>query len=956
MKDAAKGQIVRSSFEGDLGLGRVVEVDGPQFRVEFPVARALRSYRSKESPIERVVLSPGTIFARTTKHSTITDPQIETGGKIRGLAQAPGPLYWYAFEDGTVSEADIDILSLRDTRLEPKVAMGGWTDPRFFDLAADALRLRLLYQSDSRLAAASARVSLMPHQLYVLKTVTQRLFPRFLLSDEVGLGKTIEALMIFLALKAQGRGSRALIVVPESLKHQWLSEVFRRSGELFVLIDSKRFQAERATSDLDAFEFYNQIILTSEALSNPAFPIETLLRANWDLLIVDEAHHARWSSEDREDKPSLWSSLSKISARSQAVFCLTATPGLHDFQSFFGLLRLLDPKRFFNQERFKKMFSQLADISALADHVLTNGFDQTTHKMAAPLLQNDPELATLWNSRVASQPKQEKISSNDPLIRALLDRYGVGRVLIRNRRERIWTEQRRCLHLHPLESPVALKDKASSTTPFENIGFAFAEKHLKEKCQWLKKWIPTGPRKVLCITHTATAADKYFHFINQNIATKVACFHEDMDVIERDRQAAYFADPNGAQVLVCSEIGGEGRNFQFAQDLVLLDLSPIPELLEQRIGRLDRIGQKGNVNIHVPFIQKSLEEQIIDLHTNLTAVFSSPWVRNIPFKELFEGRLMTSLTESTTRDQIEPGARKSIFDDIKEFDLHTKGHQDRLIDINSFDERSAIEELRAVEQIEKDTALEEFCLNVFDLFNLEVESSATPGVHHVSAHELMFVSQFPGFETQSTRSLCFSRGTAEVREDLGFLRLGHPMVQGILSMILDRSDGQISAASVPADQLEHALVIETLFSMGAPLEFSGVVPARSKSMIIRATIGGKILSSTWPKLNLRPLTVTERQKALQAIGRLSEKLTNSFAAIHLEAEHELTSTRNAQRVEICEKWDEEISRARHLARINPLFQDEEVSALEELKNNDLIALDRMKPQLHAIRLLFRSAG
>lgn len=81
-----------------------------------------------------------------------------------------------------------------------------------------------------------------------------------------------------------------------------------------------------------------------------------------------------------------------------------------------------------------------------------------------------------------------------------------------------------------------------------------------------------------------------------------ALFHEGMDMVERDRAAAFFADAEeGAQALICSEIGGEGRNFQFAHHLVLFDLPLDPEVLEQRIGRLDRIGQTETIRIHIPY-------------------------------------------------------------------------------------------------------------------------------------------------------------------------------------------------------------------------------------------------------------------------------------------------------------------------------------------------------------------
>ena len=89
-------------------------------------------------------------------------------------------------------------------------------------------------------------------------------------------------------------------------------------------------------------------------------------------------------------------------------------------------------------------------------------------------------------------------------------------------------------------------------------------------------------------------------------------FHEGMSLLERDKSAAYFADPDtGAQVMLCSEIGSEGRNFQFSHHLVLFDLPLNPDLLEQRIGRLDRIGQKNVVQIHVPYLQDTPQRTLI---------------------------------------------------------------------------------------------------------------------------------------------------------------------------------------------------------------------------------------------------------------------------------------------------------------------------------------------------------
>lgn len=108
--------------------------------------------------------------------------------------------------------------------------------------------------------------------------------------------------------------------------------------------------------------------------------------------------------------------------------------------------------------------------------------------------------------------------------------------------------------------------------------------------------------KVLVICAKADTALQLEQVLREREAIRAAVFHEGLSIIERDRAAAYFAsEEEGAQVLLCSEIGSEGRNFQFASQLVMFDLPFNPDLLEQRIGRLDRIGQMHDIQIMVPY-------------------------------------------------------------------------------------------------------------------------------------------------------------------------------------------------------------------------------------------------------------------------------------------------------------------------------------------------------------------
>lgn len=163
-------------------------------------------------------------------------------------------------------------------------------------------------------------------------------------------------------------------------------------------------------------------------------------------------------------------------------------------------------------------------------------------------------------------------AARELLIRELLDTFGTGRVMLRNTRQALTGFPERKASLVPLDSEA-------------------------EKMVWLVKLLQElGEAKVLLICRTRELAEEILEKLKSIININCGFFHEGMTLLQRDRSAAYFSEEEGARLLVCSEIGSEGRNFQFAHHLVLFDLPDDPELLEQRIGRLDRIGQEQTIN------------------------------------------------------------------------------------------------------------------------------------------------------------------------------------------------------------------------------------------------------------------------------------------------------------------------------------------------------------------------
>lgn len=148
------------------------------------------------------------------------------------------------------------------------------------------------------------RASLIPHQLYIANEVGKRHNPRVLLADEVGLGKTIEAGMIIHQQIMDGRAERVLIIVPESLQHQWLVEMLRRFNLRFSLFDDSRYSESLLDSD-NPFETEQMIICSLDFVRKNKQRFEHLVEATWDMLVVDEAHHLVWSERHQAENTKL---------------------------------------------------------------------------------------------------------------------------------------------------------------------------------------------------------------------------------------------------------------------------------------------------------------------------------------------------------------------------------------------------------------------------------------------------------------------------------------------------------------------------------------------------------------------------------------------------------------------------------------------------------------------------
>ena len=283
--------------------------------------------------------------------------------------------------------------------------------------------------------------------------------------------------------------------------------------------------------------------------------------------------------------------------------------------------------------------------------------------------------------------------------------------------------------------------------------------------------------------------------MRDDFALKVVGFHEELSLLARDRNAAYFVDPAGASLLLCSEIGGEGRNFQHASHLILADLPVDPDVLEQRIGRLDRIGQAADISIHVPYLEKSLTERLLQWHEQVFQGFTHPPQGARETAETFQEALSTLLEKTFTKSS-ELAFQKLI----REAQSHhqalkekIEGGRDRLIEINSFDGPLALKEVAELEAAERAGELQDYFEELLDAMGLHSDDLDADSLF-VEPGQGQFVSYFPSLPPEGL-SFTFSRTKALKRTDLALMSWDHPMVRDTLEQVMGQEFGNVSVAA-----------------------------------------------------------------------------------------------------------------------------------------------------------------
>lgn len=949
-----------SDTESDLGLGTVVALEGRTVTVLFSATGESRHFSRNEAPLTRVIFNQGD---RVDSHEGWSL-------QISELQHNDGLITYIGTREDTGEEG----VKLREVMLCHNIRFNKPQDRMFagqiermnhYTLRYDCIMQRHKMQQSELLGLAGTRASLIPHQLHIAREVGCRYAPRVLLADEVGLGKTIEAGMIILQQILTGRAERVLILLPETLQHQWLVEMRRRFNLKFAIFDEER--CVEAYADAENPFDTEQLIIASLGLMRKNSRYAQALEGDWDLIVVDEAHHLEWNS----DKPSLeYRIVEGLAQATPGILLLTATPDQLGHESHFARLRLLDPDRFYDYEKFLAEEQDYQKVAQAAQELIEQpSLSKESSEVLIELL-NEKDISSLLNDIA----KDQDSSSRQTLLQWLLDRHGTSRVLMRNTRHAVQGFPKRILNRYPLPLPTqyatsikVAKIMASSAQPQQSaLQSLYPEEIFQEfegkdaswwsfdpRIDWLIELVKTSKEKILVICAHANTALVIEQALRVKEGIRSAVFHEGLSIIERDKGAAYFAQQeDGAQVLVCSEIGSEGRNFQFARHLVLFDLPLNPDLLEQRIGRLDRIGQKNDIQLHIPYLAGSSQEILLNwYHQGLNAFEQTCPSGGIVFEQVKQ----TLYGQLNQADDAAPLAEliaqtNDIHQQLKQ---KIERGRDRLLELNSGGQESGQKVAERISQLDSGTELPTFMFNMLDICGVEQEDHSEnaiilkPGGH-------MLHPNFPTLNEEGT-TITFDRETALTREDFEFVNWEHPMVQGGIDMILSDNTGNnavsvLKSKALPAGTMLLELIFVADTSAPKSYHIGRFLPATPLRMLMDKN--GNNLGSNISFENLN--------NQLSPIGRhIASKLVSaSQAFIHQQIQQgnalattELEQIKAAALVKMNGQLDHELERLSDLKAVNPNIRDEELDHLRTQQTQLAKFIDNAQIQLDSLRFI-----
>jgi len=751
------GQRVLSQTEPELGEGLVVTVATREITVRFLDEN--RKYRIAQAPLTRSLWEVGRPF--------LTALGLQ---KAVELSRETDKIYEYLSEGLWYKECDVQNCNTNNPDAGFKWQALDNPNPQalglyYWLLKIDQSRGQALWRS-----LAPARIHLLPHQLAVAHRALSQKQVRLMLADEVGLGKTIEAGLIYLSLESQRKISRVLIIVPEVLIHQWLVEFYRKFHTFFHLSDTPPLESE-------TYQQYwlksDKHITSLDFLSKNPQLAQAILDVSWDLVILDEAHSWLRPPNTLPEKQQL-KQLTQICQHATHCLLLSATPTDWDqsaLKNRINCLQIGPSPEFKHHSIPPSQNSKSKDPPDLSKWIICNRRDVLPELPSRKIITPKLEITKKWIQTLQTlftQSRGEPQPTHPPHPDLSFQLKKLGSQFQGNEDPYTWI-------LGKQESLV----KTSLKGPLAGLGFEPSKLYatlLKEdpRLPWLLsflKLLPENEKAVLFCAGSSLLL-KIKAELARLTRIPILAFHEEMDLFARDRGAAQFTTDNSIKLLLCTEMGTEGRNFQAACHVILWDLPPTPALLEQRIGRLHRIGQTREVCIYPLILPFSPFQEIFDWYGKVLNAFTGSCNWHHPIHEEYLNAYLHGPSENVHK------LLEVISEHAKKITQKEQEQRDPEMEMRPQDRQVAQELSQTLLSDQSAPELQSFLELFSEIFGLECAYSPESELGHLYPGPGTLVTKVPGLPENGFH-YTLSRNKALEREDLMYITWEHPWIHQV---------------------------------------------------------------------------------------------------------------------------------------------------------------------------------
>lgn len=826
-----------TGFEvGDLvafygGEGNVVDISGRMLRV-LTNSGTIREIPATLPMLRKVGVSEeGDLVDFLGGRATVVATQ--------SREQGPDLLYLRT-EGGELKKVPADAQGLTPGKaISDRLATGEFDEPVRFSLKERAARLSLAYRSNRFLSLSGNRIRIEPYQVDAAHRVLTAYEPRFLIGDEVGLGKTIEAGIIIEELIARGRANRVLIITPAGLRDQWQDEMQEKFGREYIAYDRGYVDSLRTAQPGKNIWTHDDHIIVSIDFAKRDDMLSDLqnLKRPWDLVVIDEAHHltARESS-DGVKRVGRYRVGEAVSQNTAALLFLTGTPHKGKQDQFFHLLRLLDPYRFRGPSDISPdKLSDLMIRRVKSDKSLINAEGKPmfpSRKISTLPVSLTPEERQLYDDLTeyisaiytANVETDRQVAGFTMVIyqkRLVSSIKSIARSL-QKRRDNLKTKT---LVSKDIATRLYNVDSSAKTEGdvLDQLIAAANSISVDSKGRRLQEFVRQVLRedqneKILLFTEYTDTLE----YLRDDVLADVNTVEIHGGMNQSERRSAIKRFQQDASVMLATDAAREGLNLQFAHIMVNYDLPWNPIRIDQRMGRLHRYGQDETVQIYNLFVENTRESDILQLlMEKIDQIESDIGMRSDVLGTVLEdydveGAIMDAVTGVRDSNDVISDLEAAIEERQKaiktierdfliqdKFDADDAAVIERLIDLSK--ERPIGED-----DIEK--LVREFCIEFGGAMTTDIESDNSGyQLYHISVPDILTLEA--NIQEEYSR-VTFSRSVALDTPEAELVSLNHPLVQHIITYCLDGDwiDGQ--AVGLVANDPDSAPGILATYRLG----------------------------------------------------------------------------------------------------------------------------------------------